>query len=121
MFYKKHTVYESFGGVVLEDEEGQRLAEALGDNKAIILQNHGLLTVGETADEAGYLFTLMEKCCQVQLLIESAVRSGLEKKLIGDEEADFTYFNTSDPETLYTEFQVDYDLEMELTNGAFLK
>lgn len=121
MFYKKHTVYESFGGVVLEDEEGQRLAEALGDNKAIILQNHGLLTVGETVDEAGYLFTLMEKCCQVQLLIESAVRSGLEKKLIGDEEADFTYFNTSDPETLYTEFQVDYDLEMELTNGAFLK
>lgn len=121
MFYKKHTVYESFGGVVLEDEEGERLAKALGDNKAIILQNHGLLTVGETVDEAGYLFTLMEKCCEVQLLIESACRAGLEKKLIGDEEAYYTYFHTSDPETLYTEFQVDYDLELELTNGAFLK
>lgn len=121
MFYKKHTVYESFGGVVLEDEEGERLSQALGDNKAIILQNHGLLTVGETVDEAGYLFTLMEKCCEVQLLVEAAARSGLEKKIIGDEEAYYTYFNTSDPETLYTEFQLDYNLELELTKGAFLE
>lgn len=121
MFYKKHTVYESFGGVVPEDEEGERLSQALGDNKAIILQNHGLLTVGETVDEAGYLFTLMEKCCEVQLLVEAAARSGLEKKIIGDEEAYYTYFNTSDPETLYTEFQLDYNLELELTKGAFLE
>ena len=54
--------------------------------------------------------------------VEFAAKVGaLEKKLIGDEEAYFTYFNTSDPETLYTEFQPEYDLEMELTNGAFLK
>ncbi|SCU81618.1 LAMI_0B07030g1_1 [Lachancea mirantina] len=121
MFYKKHTVYRNFGGVVLEDEEGQRLATALGDHKAIILQNHGLLTVGETIDEAAYLFTLMERTCEVQLQVEMAERAGLPKKIIPDTEAYYTYFNTSDPETLYTEFQPDYDLELELTNSAFLK
>ncbi|SCV05794.1 LANO_0H15324g1_1 [Lachancea nothofagi CBS 11611] len=120
-FYKKHTVYENFGGVVLEDEEGERLAKTLRDNKAIILQNHGILTVGETIDEAAYLFTLLERTCEVQLQVEMASKAGLEKKVIGDEEANFTYFNTSDPETLYTEFQPEYDLEKELTNGAFEK
>lgn len=121
MFYKKHTVYRNFGGVVLEDEEGERLAQALGDNKAIILQNHGLLTVGETVDEAAYLFTLLERTCKVQLQVEMASRGGLERNIIGDEEAYYTYFNTSDPETLYTEFQPEYDLERELTNAAFEK
>ncbi|SCW01534.1 LAFE_0E01794g1_1 [Lachancea fermentati] len=121
LLYKKHTVYQNFGGVVFEDEEGRRLAQALKDNKAIILKNHGLLTVGETIDEAAYLFTMMERTCEVQLQVEMASKSGLEKQIIGDEEAYYTYFNTSDPETLYTEFQPDYDLEMELSNGDFLK
>lgn len=121
IFYKKHAVYNDFGGVVLDSEEGKRLAEALGENKAIILQNHGLLTVGETVDEAGYLFTLLERTCQVQLQVEMAAEPGnLERKIIGDEEAYYTYFNTSDPESLYSSFQPDYELELELSSGAFL-
>ena len=44
-FYKDHAVYQTFGGVVLDREEGRRIAECLGDGKAVILQNHGLLTV----------------------------------------------------------------------------
>jgi ribulose-5-phosphate 4-epimerase/fuculose-1-phosphate aldolase len=44
-FYKDHAVYQNFGGVVLDREEGRRIAECLGDGKAVILQNHGLLTV----------------------------------------------------------------------------
>lgn len=45
-FYKSHAVYPQFGGVVLDPDEGRRIAAHLGDGKAIILQNHGLLTVG---------------------------------------------------------------------------
>lgn len=44
-FYKSHAVYPNFGGVVLDREEGRRIAECLGDGKAAILQNHGLITV----------------------------------------------------------------------------
>jgi ribulose-5-phosphate 4-epimerase/fuculose-1-phosphate aldolase len=47
-FWKSHAVYDNFGGVVLDREEGKRIAKALGNGKAVILQNHGLLTVGKT-------------------------------------------------------------------------
>lgn len=41
-FYDDLSVYEGFGGVVLSNEEGQRIAQSLGPkNKSIILQNHG--------------------------------------------------------------------------------
>ncbi len=38
-FYKSHAVYDNFGGVVLDREEGKRIANALGNGKAVILQN----------------------------------------------------------------------------------
>lgn len=44
-FYDDHAVYPQFGGVVLDREEGKRIASHLGTGKAIILQNHGLITV----------------------------------------------------------------------------
>ncbi|SCU78388.1 LANO_0A02894g1_1 [Lachancea nothofagi CBS 11611] len=121
IFYKNHSVYQDFGGVVLDSEEGKRLAESLGSNKAVLLQNHGLLTVGETIDEAGYLFTLLERTCEVQLQVEMASRAGLQRNIIGDDEAYYTYYNTSDPESLYSSFQSDYNYELKLTNGEFLQ
>lgn len=50
-FYKNHAVYPQFGGVVLDREEGKRIASHLGDDKAIILQNHGLITVGQRMNQ----------------------------------------------------------------------
>src|SRR5467141_1116293 len=43
-FYEDHAVFEDYTGVVNEVAEGQRIAKALGDKKAVILRNHGLLT-----------------------------------------------------------------------------
>jgi len=41
-FFDDLSVYEGFGGVVLAQEEGERIADNLGPkNKSIILQNHG--------------------------------------------------------------------------------
>ena len=51
-FYGDHDVFDDYTGVVLDTEEGQRIAAALGDHKAVILRNHGLLTVGHSVDEA---------------------------------------------------------------------
>ena len=70
-FYKDHVVYDDYGGVVIELDEGSRVAQALGKNKAAILQNHGLLTVGSSIDSAVWWYIAMERCCQVQLLAES--------------------------------------------------
>jgi ribulose-5-phosphate 4-epimerase/fuculose-1-phosphate aldolase len=73
-FYDDHTVYNSYNGVVFDLPEGKRIATILENKKAIILQNHGLLTVGkESIEEAIWWFISMEKCCHVQLLVEQAI------------------------------------------------
>ena len=57
--------------MVYETSEGDRIAQALGTGKAVILRNHGLLTVGASVDEAAWWFITMERSCQAQLLAES--------------------------------------------------
>ncbi len=71
-FYEDHAVFDDYTGVVLDTEEGKRIAHALGDCKAAILRNHGLLTVGHSVEEAAWWFITMERSCQVQLLAEAA-------------------------------------------------
>lgn len=117
-FYKSHAVYEDFGGVAVEAEEGKAIAKAIGDGKGAILLNHGLLTVGNTVDEAAYLFTLMERSCEAQLMVDAI--QGVEKHIIPDQEAAYTEHINADPDTLYTEFQPDYEMELFLSGGSFL-
>jgi len=71
-FYENHALFDDYTGVVLDPEEGKRIAHALGDHKAAILRNHGLLTVGHSVDEAAWWFITMERSCQAQLLAEAA-------------------------------------------------
>src|SRR6202795_4645160 len=75
-FFEDHAVFEDFTGVVYETSEGQRIAQALGNRKAAILRNHGLLTVGETVDEAVWWFVTMDRSCHEQLLAEAAGEPG---------------------------------------------
>ncbi|KAM5445260.1 hypothetical protein MaudCBS49596_007683 [Microsporum audouinii] len=120
-FYRAHSVYASYGGVVLAEEEGGLIARALGDGKAAILMNHGLLSVGGTVDEAAYLFGVLERSCQAQLLAEAAAANGVEKVFISDEQAAYNFGVESDPEVLYCEFQPDYEYEDVMCGGAFKK
>ncbi len=71
-FYDDHALFDDYTGVVIDTEEGKRIAHALEDNKAAILRNHGLLTVGHSVDEAAWWFITMERSCQAQLLAEAA-------------------------------------------------
>jgi ribulose-5-phosphate 4-epimerase/fuculose-1-phosphate aldolase len=71
-FYKDHALFDDYTGVVLDIEEGKRIASSLGQHKAVILRNHGLLTVGRTVDEAAWWFITMERSCQAQLMAEAA-------------------------------------------------
>ena len=71
-FYEDHGLFDDFSGVVLDIAEGDRIAGALGSNKATILRNHGLLTVGASVDAAVWWFITMERTCQAQLLAMSA-------------------------------------------------
>jgi ribulose-5-phosphate 4-epimerase/fuculose-1-phosphate aldolase len=71
-FYGDHAVFDDYTGAVLDIDEGKRIAHALGSTKAVILANHGLLTVGQTVDEAAWWFITMERTCQAQLLADAA-------------------------------------------------
>ena len=71
-FYEDHALYTEYGGVVIEADESERLAKALGKNKAVILSNHGLLTAADSVEAAAWWYIAMERCCQVQLLAQAA-------------------------------------------------
>ena len=89
-FYKDHVLHNDFEGVVLELDEGMRIAKALGSHKAAILQNHGLLTVGDSVDAAAWWYIAMERCCQVQLMAEGAAR-GQPLKMVTQAAAEQAY------------------------------
>jgi ribulose-5-phosphate 4-epimerase/fuculose-1-phosphate aldolase len=71
-FFEDHDIFDDYTGVVIDIGEGKRIAHALGENKACILRNHGLLTVGHSVDEAAWWFITMERSCHAQLLAEAA-------------------------------------------------
>jgi ribulose-5-phosphate 4-epimerase/fuculose-1-phosphate aldolase len=71
-FFEDHGLYDNFGGIVYDVEEGKRVAAAVGEYKAAILQNHGLITVGQTVAEAVWWFITMERSCQAQLIAMAA-------------------------------------------------
>jgi len=120
-FWKSHAVYPQFGGIVLDREEGKRIAKCLGNGKAAILQNHGLLTVGASVDEAAFWFISLDKTCQAQLLVDAAsAGNGWQKKYIDDVEAEYTYEQVGRPEKGWLAFQGYYDEQLAKTNGSFL-
>ena len=71
-FYEDHEVFDDYTGVVLDLEEGRRIAQTLGSSKALILRNHGLLSVGHSVDEAAFWFISMDRSCRAQLLAMAA-------------------------------------------------
>ncbi len=73
MFYEDVALCDvGSGAVVLDLEVGRQMAEALGSRKALIHQNHGLITCGASVDAAVWWFVALERCCQTQLLAEAA-------------------------------------------------
>ncbi|KAI0082796.1 arad-like aldolase/epimerase [Panus rudis PR-1116 ss-1] len=91
-FYQDHGVYTQFGGVVLDDEEGRRIAETLGKKKAAILQNHGILVATKSIEATIHFYIALEKSCMVQLLADAAASGTGRKPIpISHEDAVRTY------------------------------
>ena len=71
-FYDR-VVYHAYEGIALDYEERERLVNDLGPTaRALILRNHGLLTLGRTVSEAFILMLNLERACRVQLAIQSS-------------------------------------------------
>lgn len=107
---------------MLAEEEGKNIATALGDKKAALLQNHGLLTVGKTIEETVFWFVSLEKCCHAQLMADAAAAGrGGETVKIGDKEAAFTYKTVGTPTAGWFSAKPLFDVVHKETGGEYLE
>ena len=73
--------YHDYEGIALDLDERERLVADLGENTAMILRNHGLLTCGRSVAEAFMTMYMLEKACELQL----AAQAGGTLRLIPEE------------------------------------
>lgn len=122
MFYNDLARYQGFGGVVLAHEEGQEIANALGSKKAIILQNHGLLTTGQTIEAAVWWFISLESLCRIQLLADAAAGGrSIQTLKVGGPEAEFTYKAIGSSAAGWFQAQPYFDEIHEQTQASYLQ
>jgi ribulose-5-phosphate 4-epimerase/fuculose-1-phosphate aldolase len=78
--------YHDYEGIALELAERPRMARALGkSSKAMILRNHGLLSLGDTVHEAFELMYYLDCACQIQ--VDALAGGRVEVGLIAEQTA----------------------------------
>jgi ribulose-5-phosphate 4-epimerase/fuculose-1-phosphate aldolase len=82
LFYGRIAYDDQYGGLAVEEDEGQRMTEALGDNNILILANHGVIVTGPSVAETFYDLYYLEQCCKEQFTL---VSSGAEPRLIPED------------------------------------
>jgi ribulose-5-phosphate 4-epimerase/fuculose-1-phosphate aldolase len=70
-----HLAYHGYEGIALDLDERDRLVADLGQHRAMILANHGLLVAGRTIPEAFHNIYYLERACQAQV---AALAGGAE-------------------------------------------
>ena len=69
-FYKR-LGYHAYEGLTEDFDERARINSDLGQNRAMIMHNHGLLTVGRSAREAFVLMRYLCDAAEIQLMMEA--------------------------------------------------
>jgi ribulose-5-phosphate 4-epimerase/fuculose-1-phosphate aldolase len=59
--------YHDFEGITVHADEGPRLIANIGDRRAVILRNHGLLAWAETIPRAFAILWLLNRACEIQV------------------------------------------------------
>ncbi|MEQ9491154.1 MAG: class II aldolase/adducin family protein [Alphaproteobacteria bacterium] len=71
-FHDDVAYYDTYDGLLEAEEEGYRMAEALGDKRILLLRNHGAMVVGPSVGRAYLDLYQLERACMYQLLSGSA-------------------------------------------------
>tara|TARA_R110002111_G_scaffold54979_3_gene94685 strand:- start:24 stop:770 length:747 start_codon:yes stop_codon:yes gene_type:complete len=72
IFFEDHALFDDEEVQVQSTDAGQRIADALGKTRAIILRNHGLLSVGDSVAEAVGSFIIMERVAESHMKVRNA-------------------------------------------------
>ncbi len=83
-FFEDHAIYADYTGIVVTDSQAGDITQALGNKRALILANHGLLTCGATVEQALIDMIDMERTCVVNL---RAMATGRELRVVPPEAA----------------------------------
>lgn len=84
LFHGDVAYFDLYDGVLREAEEGERMAEALGDKRVLMLRNHGVLTAAPTVAQAYMDLYLLERACMFHV---HASGDGIELNQIPEEVA----------------------------------
>ena len=80
-FYKR-VKYYSYKGMVIDAMEADKLKNIVENNtKLIILKNHGIIILGKSIQELFHLNYHFEKCCEVQLKLNSKKINKITNKI----------------------------------------
>ncbi|NIY73495.1 hypothetical protein HCZ30_13770 [Marivivens donghaensis] len=71
-FYGRTAYDLSFGGIADAAEEGERIAESMGDKSVLVMGNHGVTIIGETVADAFEDLYFFEKAAQTIILARSS-------------------------------------------------
>ena len=63
--------YHGYEGIALDTDERERLVRDLGEHKAMILRNHGLLMGGTSIPEAFHMTYMLERACAAQIAAQA--------------------------------------------------
>jgi ribulose-5-phosphate 4-epimerase/fuculose-1-phosphate aldolase len=100
-------ITEDAGAVVVDTDAGSRVAQAFGEAKIAIHQNHGLFSVGrDSVDEAAWWFIAAERACEIQLKAEA---TGTPLKMIPPASARHSREHLATPQMAWLHFQPIYD------------
>ena len=67
-FYDDIAYDDTYNGLVVDDAEGDRLAQVLGAKRVMFLANHGVIVVGSSVAEAFDSLYYLERACRLQVL-----------------------------------------------------
>jgi L-fuculose-phosphate aldolase len=101
IFFEELPVFSDTTDLIVTQELGKAVTGCLGENKALLLRNHGIVTAGRTIEEAVYLAVFLENACWMQVVAESAGGAKLvtppdearAKKRIARPENQVNFFN----------------------------
>ena len=98
--------YHPFEGITTDADEQARIVAALGSNSVLVLQNHGLLSVGRTIGEALAWMFAAQKACEIQIAAASTGRPQIlpSAKVLANVEAQVTGLMAGGPQLFDTIF-----------------
>jgi ribulose-5-phosphate 4-epimerase/fuculose-1-phosphate aldolase len=107
--------YHDYEGIALELGERERIVADLGTNRALILRNHGLLTVGRSIAEAFHIMYYLNLACEVQV-----AALGMGEKVILPEESIRRKVARQNDDSLFDDNDIDLEWQAHLRRAERL-